>query len=119
MRCSFWDFQNPSLSINSNSFNLNKHQSIINFLRQLHLLNIQLDIVDYWEADRCAIGLKKDNKLTYISTYNYINEEVIKYDYDFEIYDTAKPDTIHIVKSKTGISSIEFIIEIKVFFNIL
>jgi len=28
------------------------------------------EIVDHWEADLCAIGIKKENRLVYVSTYN-------------------------------------------------
>lgn len=40
---------------------MEKDKTIVNFLNKLKLLNnsFLLEIVDYWNADNCAIGLKK------------------------------------------------------------
>lgn len=74
-----------------------------------------IEIVDYWEADLCAIGLKKNNRLVYISTFNYVNESFVKYDFDFEILNERNSGEMRNVKKGRGITEIELIKEIKGF----
>lgn len=45
-------------------------------------------VVDFWEADLTAIGLKIENKLVYISSFNY--DKNSKYNLIIEEYDTGK-----------------------------
>ncbi|OJJ14555.1 hypothetical protein BKI52_42545 [marine bacterium AO1-C] len=74
---------------------LNKHRSIINLIAKLEkMLNDHFEICDYWEADLCAIGIKTNNKLVYISTANYINQSNLLYDFDFEINSSENPAEI-------------------------
>ncbi|MDR1199319.1 MAG: hypothetical protein LBK94_09995 [Prevotellaceae bacterium] len=96
---------------------IRKDKTIIAFIKKIKTdisLN-SLETVDYWDADMCAIGLKKDNKLVYISTYNYVNAKIIKYDFDFEIIDNINYETIKIIKNGINISESELISEIKLF----
>jgi hypothetical protein len=66
---------------------INKHKTIVTLLDKISLsVNLDLvEIVDYWNADLCAIGIRKENKLVYISNYNYLNKKQIRFDYDFEL----------------------------------
>ena len=95
-----------------------KDTTIIMFITKLKTIISfdSIEIVDYWDADICAIGLKKDNKLVYISTYNYVNDKIIRYDFDFEIVDGINNKTTSIVKNGINISETELIAEIKLFF---
>jgi len=95
---------------------INKDKSISNLIERLKLIiNLSLvQIVDYWEADLCAIGLKKDNKLIYISTYSY-DISNIKYDYDLEIINEEEEDNINVVKEVRSVSEDELMKEIKIF----
>ena len=69
-----------------------KDITIENFLKNLKnaLDTSQIEVIDLWEADTCAIGIKRENKMIYISTYNYIENESIRYDFDFEIINKNK-----------------------------
>ena len=64
-----------------------KDITIEKFLKNLKnaLDTSQVEVIDLWEADTCAIGIKKEDKLVYISTYNYCQNNIISYDFDFEI----------------------------------
>lgn len=75
-----------------------------------------LEIVDYWPSDLCAIGLQKGNKLVYISTFNSLHKDEVKYDYDLELYD--KKDDVVIIKEGREITEKELIKEIKKFLEI-
>jgi hypothetical protein len=98
---------------------INKDKSISNLIERLKLIiNLSLvQIVDYWEADLCAIGLKKDNKLIYISTYSY-DISNIKYDYDLEIINEEEEDNINVVKEVRSVSEDELMKEIKIFLEV-
>ena len=47
-----------------------KDITIEKFLKNLKnaLDTSQVEVIDLWEADTCAIGIKKKNKMIYIST---------------------------------------------------
>ena len=75
-----------------------------------------LEIVDYWPSDLCAIGLQKGNKLVYISSFNSLHKDEVKYDYDLELYD--KKDDVVIIKEGREITEKELIKEIKKFLEI-
>ena len=64
---------------------MEKDKSILDFINKLRLItNFTLvEIVDYWDADLCAVGIQKGHRLVYINTFNYIDSQIIKYDYDF------------------------------------
>ncbi len=98
---------------------MDKDKTIIDFINKLKIIiNFSLiKILDYWDGDRCAIGLKKGNKLVYISTYNFYNEIIIIYDYDFEIIDETLSDKIKILKEGRSIFENEIINEIQLFFG--
>jgi hypothetical protein len=59
---------------------MEKDKTIIELIERLKFkVNFALlEIVDNWEVDLCAIGLKKGNKLVYISTFNYVKNNEMK-----------------------------------------
>jgi hypothetical protein len=66
---------------------MEKDESIVGFISRIKS-NEQLsgiEIVDYWDSDLCSFGLKKNDRLVYISTFNYVNKSFVKYDFDFEM----------------------------------
>ena len=75
----------------------------------------QVEVIDPWEADTCAIGIKKKNKLIYISTYNYFENEPIRYDFDFEIINENK---LEVIKERRNITEKELLNEIKFFLDL-
>jgi len=51
---------------------LNKHESICHLVHELNLRSRGWTILDYWEADLCAIGiasLSSNRRLAYVSTF--------------------------------------------------
>lgn len=99
---------------------MEKDITIIGLLDRLKLIIdfSQLQIVDYWEADLCAIGLKDRNRLIYISTFNYLEEKELKYDFDFEILEKGKNQLMKVVKEGRSVSEKELIKEIKLFLSV-
>ena len=96
---------------------MEKDKTILEFIEKLKLkVNTELfEIIDYWDADLCAIGLKKGNRLIYLSTYNYILEDIIKYDFHFEIIDKLQKDKIQILKEGRAVSEDEIFCEVRAF----
>ena len=95
---------------------INKHTTLVALLDKIGLsVNLDfMEIVDYWNADLCAIGLRKENKLVYISNYNDLNEKQIKFDYDFELI--AEADNKGIVfKEGRNVTDDELITDLKKF----
>lgn len=93
---------------------MEKDKSIVDFISRIKS-NEQLskiEIVDHWYADLCAIGLKKKSRLVYISTFNYVDKSIKKYDFDFEILDEENSDNVKTVKRGRGVTEIELIKEI-------
>ena len=94
-----------------------KDITIENFLKNLKnaLDTSQVEVIDLWEADTCAIGIKKKNKLIYISTYNYFENEPIRYDFDFEIINKNK---LEVIKERRGVTEKELLNEINIFLDL-
>jgi hypothetical protein len=77
---------------------------------------VGLEIVDNWEADLCAIELKRNDKMIYISTFNYGDQIPILYDYDLELLDHKQILTYNVIKESRGVTEKELIEEIDLFF---
>ena len=94
-----------------------KDITIENFLKNLKnaLDTSQVEVIDLWEADTCAIGIKRENKMIYISTYNYIENESIRYDFDFEIINKNK---LEVIKERGGVTERELLDEINIFLGL-
>lgn len=95
---------------------MKKDKTITSFIDRLKLIsNFNLvEIVDYWEADFCAIGIKRGNRLIYISTFN----DAERYDYDLELLNEQKMDDIKVIKEGRGVSEDVLINVLKEFLNI-
>jgi hypothetical protein len=78
----------------------------------------QLEMVDFWEGDRCAIGFRKENRIVYVSTYNYVDEKTARYDYDLELTGTAGPDDFKVVKEVRGATETILIAELREYLGI-
>lgn len=88
----------------------NKTTELNNFLRKLSREDLSgYELVDYWDADTTAIGLKKGKILIYISVYNYSETEL--YDFIIEEFETGK-----VFKSEEKKSYEELIHDIHLFF---
>lgn len=82
-----------------------KDETIVNLLRKVRS-NPNFDIVeivDYWDGDLCATGLKKDDRLVYVSTYDFCKKSPldgsrVEYDCDFEILNKKDFTTFQVVK---------------------
>ena len=94
-----------------------KDITIEKFLKNLKnaLDTSQVEVIDLWEADTCAIGIKKENKMIYISTYNYLENEPIRYDFDFEIINKNK---LEVIKERGGVTERELLDEINIFLGL-
>ncbi len=99
---------------------MKKDKSIIKLIENLKgvIDFTHLEIVDHWEADLCAIGLRRKNKLVYISTFNYVGSKAITYDFDMEIINENKEQRLEIVQSGQNVSETELINEVRVFLNV-
>ena len=97
-----------------------KDITIVKLIERLKL-NINftlLEIVDYWEADLCAIGLRKGNQLVYISTFKQVKNDVLNYDFDLEIVDDDNKENLNVIKEGRNVSEAELVDEIKLFFEV-
>lgn len=99
---------------------MNKHNSINNLLEKFKSLKNfeQVIVVDYWPSDQCAIGLSKDNKLIYISTFNFVGINDDLYDLDLEVIDDNDSSNSIVVKEFRGIAHLQLKMEIELFFLI-
>jgi hypothetical protein len=95
---------------------MEKDRSIIQFLDKLKLITSfhLIEVVDNWDGDLCAIGLKKGNKLVYINTFN--PDE--KYDFDLELLNPENAEKLNVIKEGRGVPESEIINEIKEFLQI-
>ena len=98
---------------------INKHKTLVGLIDKIGLsVNLDLvEIVDYWNADLCAIGIRKENKLVYISNYNYLNEKQIKFDYDFELITEGDNKGV-VIKEGRNVTDDELIAHLKKFLEI-
>jgi len=99
---------------------MNKDKTILKLIERLkRIVDFNLiKIVDYWDGDLCAIGLRKTNKLVYISTCNYIDSGTNKYDYILDILDEFDETKYETVKEVTNVSEDELNEEVKSFLDI-
>ncbi|MCS4238492.1 hypothetical protein M2306_001388 [Myroides gitamensis] len=98
---------------------MEKDITILDFIERLRLrINFNaIKIVDFWESDLCSIGIMKENKLIYISTFNYVDDEKLMYDFDLEILDKDDNENINVVKEGRNIGEEELMHEIKIFLS--
>ncbi|RYU96951.1 hypothetical protein [Emticicia agri] len=94
-----------------------KDKTIINLMNRLKTFfeMSSVEFVDYWDGDLCAIGLKRQERLVYISTYAYLKEENLKYDYSLEIDRLVETQKLNIIKDVQGINEVELISTLRQF----
>jgi hypothetical protein len=70
-------------------FAAGKHPTLVEVMQKLSdVLDFSnVTEVDYWDADRCATGLLKDDRLIYISTWKYHDALLVKYFCEIEHVD--------------------------------
>ncbi len=98
---------------------MEKDKTILDLLKRLRsVIDFELlQIVDYWEADLCAIGIKRGKRVIYISTYNYLNKH-LRFDYDLEILDNLDESNFKLIKEARQASEDELVKDIKEFLNV-
>lgn len=97
-----------------------KDDIIVSFITRLKsIIDFNLvEIVDYWDGDFLAIGIKRGSKLVYLAANESINSRLITYDFDFEIINENQIDYIEVIKEVRNVSECEAIDEIRKFLNI-
>lgn len=91
--------------------NMQKDQTIIDFLAQLHLEKRNWIVVDHWELDTCAVGIAKTSdprRLVYISTYD---KKTGRYYYECEAPAGQNPDE-YVVTCKSDEVDITQLLEV-------
>jgi hypothetical protein len=98
---------------------MEKDKTILDLLKRLRsVVNFDLlQTVDYWEADLCAIGIRRGKRLIYISTYNYLNKQ-LRFDYDLEVLDNIDESNFKLIKEARQASEDELVIDIKKFLDV-
>ena len=99
---------------------IDKDKTLIDLIEKLKLrVNFNLiEIYDDWDADLCAIGLKRQERLVYLSTYNFAVGRSEGYDYDFELLNEQQPDKLNVLKEARNIKEEECIADIKKFLDV-
>jgi len=94
-----------------NSFGLNYFER--------HGPNHQDELIDFWDADSFAVGLKKDQKLVYISSWDYRNKklEEMQYYAEFELIDDHTFESLGSIKELKDLDPEKLIKEMKDFLN--
>lgn len=77
-------------------------------------------LVDFWDADSCALGFTKGEKLIYISTWHYRanKEREIKCYAEFELIDVKSLEPKRTIKQMHEISLREMLNEIGLFLKL-
>lgn len=80
-------------------------------------INNKYKFVDFWEADCYAIGLKSNQKLIYISTWEnkHKNFNEMMFFVEFEIVDAVSLKTVSLFKQFNSINKLDLIHEMKLF----
>jgi hypothetical protein len=91
-------------------------QYIINIITETFGANY-FALVDFWEGDNYALGLRKNEKLIYISTWNFKDcpENEPLFYIEFELVDSTTFSTLKIEKMLNGVNKSELISEIQRF----
>lgn len=93
----------------------NKDKSIIYIYQEIvkKVGESYFEIVDYWDGDKLALGLQKNDKLIYISTWAnkkgklHEKNEDLKYYLSLEVLDMNKPNELGICENFENISENE------------
>lgn len=78
-----------------------------------------LQLVDFWESDLFAIGLKFNEKSIYISSWDFIKNNQLDTEYyvEFEIIDIETLDTSQSINVFQRINAENLIKELKIFLS--
>ena len=99
-----------------------KHTSIIYIYNAITKLAGEhyFEPPDFWEGDLCAIGLHKNDKLVYISTYIYLEDfnNNPRFFAEFEIIDPTTFMTLKKLQTIESARESELLTEIKTFFGL-
>jgi hypothetical protein len=108
--------------------NLEKDISIITIVKRIishfgegffetYISDHEEKLIDFWEADLLAIGLKRKQNVIYISTWNFRDRDLedMKYFVEFELIDEETLEQKECVKEIDGISGDDLLREIKHF----
>lgn len=99
---------------------LTKDKTIFELLEKLKLqTNFEkTEIIDYWDGDLCAIGIKNGIRMVYINTFHLYENRIDGYDYDLEILNEQEPDNLNVIKEGRFVTEAVLITEIKAFLEI-
>jgi hypothetical protein len=99
---------------------LTKDKTIFELLEKLKLQTgfEKVEIIDHWDGDLCAIGLKNGGRMVYVNTYNYSEGRTDGYDYDLEILNEQEPTNLNVIKEGRFVTEDVLITEIKTFLEI-
>ena len=99
---------------------MDKDKTILNLIEKLKLIIDfrLLKVVDSWPSDFCAIGIQKADKLVYISTFNFVEKDELKYDYDLELIDKSDESKINVLKKGRGVTEAELTEQLSAFLEV-
>lgn len=99
---------------------MEKHKTLVAILKKLESQSDfqQVEFVDYWDGDLCAIGFKRGIRLVYLSSWNFADGVTKGYDYDFELINENKSEKLNVLKEARDVSEDEVIADIKAFLEI-
>ncbi|MCF6403634.1 hypothetical protein L3C95_12155 [Chitinophaga filiformis] len=78
-----------------------------------------VELVDFWEADLCAVGFKKKDKLVYVSNWKFRDcaQEDMKYYAEFEVIDETTSETQSVAKVLKEVSEEVLLKEVYDYWN--
>ncbi|MEM8900736.1 MAG: hypothetical protein AAGC85_21660 [Bacteroidota bacterium] len=97
-----------------------KDKSILDLIETLksNFDNQILEIVDHWDADLYAIGIKKGSKLMYISTFeSVVRNGDLQYYIELELINPSDQSPIKVLKRRSGLTEMKLMKEVNAFFN--
>ncbi len=98
-----------------------KEESILTIYNAIiHELGIDyFEKIDYWDGDNCAIGFKREEKIIYISTWNFRNLDatLMRYYAEFEIIDVISLETLETKKILNAATKDELVAEVVLFYR--
>jgi len=97
-----------------------KDKTILDIIDKLRIKTDfeKAEVIDYWDGDLCAIGIKRNDRMVYISTFNFSEGKVNEYDYDFELLNEEQIDKLNVVKEVRNATEQELIGDLKQFLGI-
>ena len=99
---------------------LTKDKSILDLLEKLKLQTKfeKIEIIDHWDGDFCAIGLKKGIHMVYVNTFNITDDRTDGYDFDLELLNEQQPDDLNVLKEGRHVTEEELIAIIKTYLDV-